>query len=129
MSSLRRGYRHGSTAPPPARRWLLRPREEREQGVGDDTGLLAGQEVTSWNDAALRSGGKQSEVARRAMRKAHGIVGSMKDDARHRDRRPLGEPALDGVVPRLARGVAVAMAIRVDHHVDEVRVVEGRCGA
>ena len=87
--------------------------------------LLARQEVSAVrDDVALGPGGEERQMSLRAARRRHGVLGALQDDARHRDRRALGEPALDGVEARIARGVAVAVPVGMDHHVDEVGIVE-----
>src|SRR5262249_27276258 len=51
-------------------------------------------------------------------------VRSMQDDRWHGDRRPCGEAMLDRVEAWIARRIPVAMPVRVDDDVDEIRIVE-----
>ena len=55
----------------------------------------------------------------------HGAGGlALQRDRRHGDRRLRGELFLDRRKRRIARHVAVAHPVRMDHHVDEIRIVE-----
>ena len=62
-------------------------------------------------------------------RRPHAVVGAVEGDRRHGDRRLRGQPALDVRIGRIARHQAEAVAVGVDHHVDEIRVVESRGAA
>src|SRR6266567_1167049 len=53
------------------------------------------------------------------------VVPAVQDHGRHLDARPLREPALDRVEARIARRIAMPMPVEMDHHRDEVGVVEG----
>jgi hypothetical protein len=60
-------------------------------------------------------------------RRSHdAVVGAVEDDGRHRNRRTLGQPGLGIFEARLARSIADAVPVGVDHDVDEVGVVERR---
>src|SRR5262245_65248517 len=48
----------------------------------------------------------------------------MQNDRGHGDRRPSGQVTLDRVETWIARRVQMTMPIRVDHDIDEIRVVE-----
>ena len=80
------------------------------------------------HDVALGPGGEERQLALRRGPAAPGVVGAVQDDARHGDRRALGEAALDVVEARIAGRVAVAVPVGVDHDVDEVGIVERRRG-
>ena len=56
----------------------------------------------------------------------HGVIGPVQHDRWHGDWRTLGQSALGLLETRLARGVAVAVAVGVNHHWDEIGNVEGR---
>src|SRR4029077_2540479 len=59
---------------------------------------------------------------------AESVVGAVQQNRRHRDRRPLGECPLHLEKPTLTGGVEVAMAIGMDHAVNEVGILEGGRG-
>jgi hypothetical protein len=77
--------------------------------VGDDAHLAAAREAVGHKAAAGR-------------RDAVGVA--FEPDRRHRDRRPCGEPPLNVVIGRVAGHEAEAVAVGVDHHIDEVGVIE-----
>ncbi len=81
------------------------------------------------DDTPFRPGGKEGQVALRAVWRSHRVLGAVQHDSRYGDRRSLGQAALDRVKARLAWRIAVTVTVGVDHHVDEVRIVERCCGA
>lgn len=68
-------------------------------------------------------------VVGRAADRHHAVVGAVEGDARHADVRLLCEAGLQGRVRRVAGRQAMAVAVGVDHDVDEIGVVEGRRAA
>jgi len=62
---------------------------------------------------------------RRTGRPGNAVAFTVQNDGRYRNRRPFGELALEDVIGRIARCVAEPMAVGMDDHVDEIRVVEG----
>src|SRR5262245_64394360 len=77
-------------------------------------------------DASLRSRRKVGKLGLGPLGRPDRVGAAVKDDGRHRDRRTLGEPPLDRVQAPIAQRVAVAVAIRVDHHRYEIGIVERR---
>jgi hypothetical protein len=67
-------------------------------------------------------------VTGRLVDRRDAVGGAVQHDRRHRDRRLGGETLLDRLQCRVARGQAVAVAVRLDRHRDEVGVVEARRG-
>lgn len=62
-------------------------------------------------------------------RRTHAIVAAVEAERGHRDRRLQGQRRLDIGNGQVFVHQAETVAVGVDHHVDEVGVVEGRCAA
>src|SRR5579863_8107294 len=60
---------------------------------------------------------------------AYAVIPAMQNNGRDLNFGPLGERLLHGFETRFAGGVTVAMAIGVDHHLDEIRIIERWRGA
>src|SRR6185503_13642799 len=73
--------------------------------------------------------GEEAPVRLRARRRIHAVVVPVQHDRRHRDRRPPGQARFGLLDLRIAGHEPEAMPVRVDHHLDEVRIVERRRGA
>ena len=56
------------------------------------------------------------------------IIFTMQNDRRHANRRLTRQPRFQTVICRIARRIAVTMPIRLDRHIDEIRIVETGCG-
>jgi hypothetical protein len=65
-----------------------------------------------------------ARVVRRGRRRAHTVVAAVEADRRHRDRRLRRQAPLDARIRRITGDEPEAVAVRMDHHVDEVGVVE-----
>ena len=72
------------------------------------------------SEEAGRDGARSPDSPRRRRRRG---------DGRHGDRRLPGQLRLDGRAGGIALGQAVAVAVGVDDHVDEIGIVEGRGSA
>ena len=138
---LRQRWRWPWAAVSPAARWSRVPapapidavssrgREEFEQGRRDRFRALPRHEVAGAVDDAARDELRE----RRALvgilrgRSAETVAPAIQRDRRRLDTWTLRETLLGLEEPRFTWRVADAVAIRVNHHVDEVGVVE-RCG-
>ena len=108
-SALRQGEQRGDR----------RPRRFLRDVVAD-----AGQH------AALVAAAETAGVRVHIGRRSDAVIRAAQRDRRRVDRRPSGEPALDRLQRRIARRIAESMAIGVNDHLDEIRIVEreGRSG-
>src|SRR5262245_53013234 len=70
---------------------------------------------------------KERHVSLRAAGWRDTVVCPVQHDGRHRNRRPGRQATLDLVKARVAWGIAVAVAVGMDDHGYEIRIVEG-CG-
>src|SRR5688572_1460631 len=61
-------------------------------------------------------------------RPAESVAAAVEGDRGRFDPRTLGELPFDLHEPRFTGRIADAVTIRVDHHIDEIRIVERRCG-
>jgi len=105
---------------------LARGWEQGTQRVHDRTGLFARHEMAGTGyDVPCSPCWKECHVTLRTAGRRRCILCPMQHDRRHRDRRSCGEVTLDLVEARVARGIAVAVAVGVDYHRHEIRVVEG----
>ncbi len=78
------------------------------------------------HDMPCRRCWKELYVALITARQRYAVIRPMQHNRRYRDRWSRRQATLDLVEARVARSVAVAMAVRVDHHRHEIGVVEGR---
>ncbi len=80
----------------------------------------------SFNDLSTDKRSEIPAVATlvRGRRTRHSVVGTIKNDGWHPNRRPLRKEFLDLFETRVARRVVVSVPIRMNDHIDEVRVVE-----
>ena len=105
-------------------------REQSQQRVHDGVGLFTWHKMArvSHNVPRCRCR-KESHVTLVSARERHPVIRPVQYHRRHRDRRSRRQAPLDLVKAWVTRGIAVAVAIRVDHHWHEIGVVEGRCRA
>ena len=80
----------------------------------------------SWNfdDATFEGAAPEDGVSFGGPHGRHNVIGAMQHDGGHRDSRACGQALLGGLDGRIARDESIAMAVRMDHDVDEVRIVE-----
>src|SRR5216683_439076 len=95
-------------------------------GFDDGVGGFLGQVVAGGGDQAALV--RAAEVGRGPVGGARGIdtvVDAVQVDGGDGDRRLGGQLSFDWLQGRVAGGVAVAVAVGLDDHVDEVGIVEG----
>src|SRR5665213_1857549 len=85
---------------------------------------------SAWNDAAGHQRREYRPLSRRDIgcRASQRIGGPVQEDRWGRNLRALRELPLHLSKPRFARRICVPMAIGMNHHVDEIGVVERRRG-
>ena len=84
----------------------------------------AGEMAGDRDHLAAVGAGEMPGVVFRAGGGADPVGGAVQHHGRHRNHRARGEPRLDRGVVRVARRIVVAVPIGLDHHRDDIRVVE-----
>src|SRR5439155_13436516 len=93
-------------------------------------GRFLGQVVARQrNHSALICGCEEPMVALGASYRRDSVITSVQHDRRHGNRRSLGQPAIGNLSRRVSGHQRKAMPIRMNHHSDEVRVVERNSSA
>ena len=99
--------------------------DELERGRGHDLRHLLRQVMArARNYAALVGTGKEARVTSRGFRRPHPGGLAVPHDRWCCNRRAGGELPLDGLERGVARRIAEAMAVGLNGHIDEIRIVE-----
>src|SRR5437867_4072 len=78
------------------------------------------------HDMPRRRCRKELRVSLVSAGERHTVIRPVQYNRRHRDRRARRQATLDLVEARVTRGIAVAVAVGMDHHRHEIWVIEGR---
>src|SRR5262249_41039016 len=104
--------------------------QQFQQGFCHAYRRLARQKVPGdGDDAALIRAGKETPVVFRTFGRINAVAGAVQHDCRHRDLRLRGESLLQLIKRRIAGRCTVPMAVRMDNHLDKIRVIERYRGA